>query len=269
MRRAMIVAMAVGSASLLWSHAVGWAYEVAEVTHGASISGRVTFRGTPPAPKSFEVQKDPDVCGTRRSLVEVAVRDGFLEGAVIVLEGVDKGRPFPARSFRGQPPGEGEFRYHEGEELDLEVRAKTCNFGPFTGVLAPDTPVRFLNRDPMKHTVQTFAVRGRKGNILRTLHNRDARPGTPFERTFETSKLEDSRVVRLICNRHDFMQNWLYTVDTPYFAISDEGGNFTIDQVPPGRYELVAWHPLLGLQRQPVTVGAGETLELGFEFSEK
>lgn len=267
MVRAMLVAMAVVPVTLFWSDGVGSAYEVTEVVHGASISGTVTFQGTPPPPKVFEVEKDPDVCGRERALVEVAVRDGFLKGAVIVLEGVEKGKPFPARSFRGQSPGEGEFRYQSGDELELEIRAKKCNFGPFTGVLAPDAPVRFLNQDPMKHTIQTFAVRGHRGNIFRTVHNRDARPDEPFEETFETSQLDESRVVRLICNRHDFMRNWFYAVRTPYFAISGEDGTFTIDQVPPGRYELVAWHPLLGIQRQAVTVGADENPELNFEFS--
>ncbi len=269
MCRALMVAMALVPLSIFWSDAVGSAYDVAEVTHGASISGRITFQGTPPAPKVFEVEKDQDLCGSMRAMVEVDVRDGFLKGAVIVLEGVEKGKPFAARASRGQSPGEGEFRYAPGDELALEIRTKQCNFGPFTGVLAPDAPLRILNEDPIKHTIQTFVVRGRKGNILRTVHNRDVQPGTVFEDSFATKRLKESRVVSLRCNRHDFMQNWFYTVQTPYFAISDEKGRFTIDQVPAGRYELVAWHPLLGIQRQAVTVQAHENLELTFEFSKK
>ncbi len=269
MCRALVVAMALVPLSMFWSEAVGQAYEVAEVTHGASLTGTVTFQGLPPAPKVFEVEKDPEVCGSTRALVEVAVHNGLLKEAVIVLEGVERGKPFAARASRGQSPGEGEFRYAPGDELALEIRTKQCSFGPFTGVLAPDAPVRILNEDPIKHTIQTFVVRGRKGNILRTVHNRDIRPGTVFEESFATKKLEKSRVVRIRCNRHDFMQNWFYTVQTPYFAISDEKGRFTIDQVPAGRYELVAWHPLLGIQRQAVTVQAHENLELTFEFSKK
>lgn len=92
-------------------------------------------------------------------------------------------------------------------------------------------------------------------------------PAIGFEETFETSQLEDSRVVRLICNRHDFMRNWFYAVKTPYFAISDEEGAFTIDEIPPGQYRLVAWHPLLGTHTQPVQIGADETLTVSFEFS--
>lgn len=245
------------------------AYELAEVVNGATISGKVTFTGTVPAPKRFVVEKDPEVCGQERALIEVAARNGFLQGAVVVLEGVERGKPFPAGRYRGAPPGEGEFRYGGGEQLSLDVRAKTCNFGPFTGVLSPNEPVRFLNRDPMKHVLQTFSASGDKGRVLRTIHNRDMHPEMTIERFFSTSKLKTSRVVRIACNRHDFMQNWFYVVETPYYAISDQDGHFTIDQIPPGNYELVVWHPALGLKRKAVQVTAGGNVEVSFGFAQE
>ena len=106
-----------------------------------------------------------------------------------------------------------------------------------------------------------------EGSVLRTLHNRDIHPDGEFERTFESDKLKKSRLVRITCNRHDFMQNWLYVVQTPYFAISDETGKFTIDQIPPGRYMLRAWHPILGLQEQEVHVQPASVLGADFAFS--
>ena len=267
MWRTVILARAIVPLAMLGSPHAASAYEVGEVVNGAVITGTVTFEGAPPEPKVFEVQKDPEVCGTERALIEVAVRNGSLKGAVIVLEGVVKGKPFTAQTFQDERPGEGEFRYGQGDNLSLEVRMKKCSFGPLTGVLASDQPVRFLNQDPMKHTIQTFVVRGRKGNILRTLHNRDVQPDALVKRTFSASKLKSSRVIRFRCNRHDFMQNWFYTVETPYFAISDENGHFSIDQVPPGRYKLVAWHPLLGVRKQEVIVTADGHMQVAFEFS--
>lgn len=86
-------------------------------------------------------------------------------------------------------------------------------------------------------------------------------------RTFEVDKLRGSRVVRITCNRHDFMQNWLYVVDHPYFAISDQDGRFAIHQIPPGRYTVLAWHPILGEQRQDVHIASGGQVTLEFRFS--
>ena len=269
MFRGINFAGAVLVLAMLGSTSEAGAYEIGEVANGGTISGRVTFAGTAPAPKWFAVEKDTEVCGRERALIEVAVQNGFLQGAVVVLEGVERGKPFAAERHRGGLPGEGEFRHGGGEHLSLEILTKGCNFGPFTGVVTSDEPVRFLNQDPMKHTLHSFSALGDKGRVLRTIHNRDIHADTAIERTFNTSKLKTSRVVRIACNRHDFMQNWLYVVKTPYFSISDQEGNFTIDQVPPGRYELIAWHPALGLKRQGVRVTPEGTVELSFEFSQE
>ena len=72
----------------------------------------------------------------------------------------------------------------------------------------------------------------------------------------------------LTCDRHDFMENWLYVVKNPYYAIADESGNFEIDQVPPGDYNLVAWHPVLGIKEQRVTITPQGSLPVDFEFME-
>lgn len=248
---------------------VAMAYDVADVPHGGTVVGRVAFHGDPPAPRVFEVEKDPDLCGAERQLTDVAVREGWLQGAVVVLEGVTKGKPFADRSFKEDPPGEGKFEYAAGDTLSLEVRAKKCSWGPFTGVLAPDQPIRFQNEDPVKHTLHTYVTIGHKGLVLRTIHNRDISPHAAFDRAFTARKLNDSHVVKLTCDRHNFMQNWLYVVETPYFSISNQDGAFTIDHVPPGRYQLLAWHPTLGLQRQAVTVEADQTVDADFTFQQQ
>lgn len=243
------------------------AYEIAEVKEGGIIQGQVTFLGSPPAPVQFNVDKNPEVCGQQRSLMKVDVRNGFLTGAVVVLEGVEKGKPFLPQKFAGTAPGEGTFQHQGGESLGLQVNTKGCNFGPFTGVVAADQPIQFGNQDSIKHILHTFAARGKRGSILRTIHNRDIHPGREMHLTVSSGKLKDSRMVRLACNRHDFMENWLYVVKNPYFAITDEKGQFVIDNIPPGTYTLRAWHPLLGLQEQEVHVKPGKALGTDFAFS--
>ena len=251
---------------------IGWAtmaqaYEVVEVSGGGTIHGTVTFSGTPPEPLQFAVEKNPEVCGLERSLVKIESQHGFLKGAVVVLEGVEAGKAFVKQELPGARPGKGSFQYTGGEKLGLRVKAENCNFGPFTGVLTPDEAVRFGNKDSIKHVLHTFVSLDTKGSVLRTLHNRDIHPEGEFERTFDSEKVKKSRVVRITCNRHDFMQNWLYVVNNPYFSTSDENGNFSIDNVPPGQYILKAWHPILGLQAQEVHVKSGKALGKDFAFS--
>lgn len=244
------------------------AYEVMEVKEGATISGKVMFLGNPPSPLQIEVEKNPEVCGQQRSLVKVETENGLLKGAVIILEGIKSGKPFAEQVFRGSAPGRGTFKHRGGEILGLEVNTENCNFGPLTGVITADESVRFSNGDSVKHVLHTFVSMDSRGSVLRTLHNRDIQPGKAFNRTFDSEKLKESRLVRVICNRHDFMQNWLYVVNNPYFAISDSNGQFAIEEIPSGQYILRVWHPTLGIQEQKVQVGPDETLQTEITFSE-
>ena len=49
--------------------------------------------------------------------------------------------------------------------------------------------------------------------------------------------------VQLRCNAgHVWMNGEMMVASHPYCAITDADGNFELTQVPPGDYEIVAWH---------------------------
>ena len=129
-----------------------------------------------------------------------------------------------------------------------------------------DEAVHFINHDSIKHTLHTYSLNGRKAKIMRTIHTQSLRAQGQTEKVFPTKKLRRAVAVGLTCDRHDFMENWLYVVKNPYYAISDESGNFEIDQVPPGDYNLVAWHPVLGIKEHRVTITPQGSLPVDFEF---
>lgn len=254
---------------VLWSGfaSAGFAYDVIEVKNGATITGKVAFTDTlPHAPRRFEVRNGPEVCGPERVLTKLEARDGRVKGVVIALEGVDRGKPFASHHETATDQGRGAFHYAGGDELNLDVRLEKCSFGPFTGVIRADESVRFVNHDSIKHTLHTYSLKGRKAKIMRTLHTQSLRAQGQTEKDFPAKKLHRASAVVLTCDRHDFMENWLYMVKNPYYAISDESGNFEIGQVPPGDYKLVAWHPVLGVKEKRVTVTPDAHLPVDFEF---
>ena len=64
--------------------------------------------------------------------------------------------------------------------------------------------------------------------------------------------------VELLCNIHASMLAYIYVVDSAYYAQPRPSGAFTIRNVPPGRYELHAWHESAATTiKQSVTVGPG------------
>ncbi|GJL65276.1 MAG: hypothetical protein NPIRA05_02470 [Nitrospirales bacterium] len=248
---------------------LGLAYETGQVVNPGILSGSVAFQGNVLAPRSFTVQKNPEICGETRSLTKVSVKNGMLQGAVIALEGITKGKAFEEKHFRANRPGLGAFHYRAGKKLDLEVHTKHCNFGPFTGVVARDESIQFTNHDSIKHTLHTYVLRGKKATILKTVHNRGIPASGTIKEIFTKKKLKKPGVVAITCDRHDFMENWLYVADSPYFAISDDSGRFNIDEIPPGTYNMIVWHPVLGTQEQHVTITPQKTVNVDFEFVKK
>jgi hypothetical protein len=63
------------------------------------------------------------------------------------------------------------------------------------------------------------------------------------------------------------MESWGLAVDNPYYALTGPEGTFTITDVPPGEYTLVAWHPQEGAMLQKkVTVAPKGLATASFEF---
>jgi hypothetical protein len=64
------------------------------------------------------------------------------------------------------------------------------------------------------------------------------------------------------------MLGWVYVAETPYYELTGDDGSFTIDNVPPGEYTLVATQSLLGDFNEQVTVKGGQTATVDIEMKE-
>mgnify|MGYP003324984702 FL=1 len=63
------------------------------------------------------------------------------------------------------------------------------------------------------------------------------------------------------------MQTWGLSVTTPYYAITNQEGHFSITDIPEGVYSLIAWHPWIGgILQMKVVVLANDMLKTKFVF---
>ena len=229
------------------------AYDTVVVADGAVLRGTVTFQGTAPEPKEFELRRYPDrmFCGAlsdgngHRFLKEVNVaQGGGLKDVVVVVEGVQSGKPF---TF-----------------TNAQVEANVCQFLPFVTVVSDKRQLTVTNRDPVSHDIQGYAYDQAGVDIV--LH----RPSLKATGTTDIIHLVKGRkVFTMQCGMHPYMQNWGYAIDNPYYAVTDLNGSFSIGDLPPGTYNVKAWHPILGVQEQGLSVEPNGIITLDVQFDAK
>ena len=235
------------------------AYEVIDVQEGGTVTGIVTLDGAAPAPKAFNLITfpDPEYCGRIsngsgwRLLRDFTVdKDGVggLKDVVVLLEGIETGKPFDLSVPR--------------------VEARDCKFAPFVTVVRDEHAVEVVNMDPVMHDVQAYETSPELGTRvlfnsplpMNEHHKRGDLHAThrhlPGQSMLERIHLTKGRRVFVMqCGFHAYMESWAFVITNPYYDITSPSGAFAIDHVPPGTYRLIAWHPQSGpFQERTVTV---------------
>lgn len=171
-------------------------------------------------------------------------RDGqVLPNAVVVLKPIGQSAPPAAPTT-------------------INITQEGLSFKPYVSVLRSGSSVIFANRDTVEHHIKSFSS-SKPFEIA--VH----RPGdTPAPIQFD----REGAIVAY-CILHDWMRAYVFVADTPWSAVAGESGFARIDGVPPGDYELLAWHPDLGQFKPPlssrVSIGAVGTTQTTIHFDLK
>jgi plastocyanin len=149
------------------------------------------------------------------------------------------------------------FLSEVGTSADLPVMRATMVqkdevFQPRVLAITRGSTVAFPNSDPFFHNV--FSLSPNATFDLGRYPRGDNR-----SRTFAHPGL-----VKLYCHIHSHMSAAIMVFDHPYFAMPAADGTFTIDDVPPGTYQISAWHERIGENRRPVRLEAGRTAKVDF-----
>jgi plastocyanin len=119
------------------------------------------------------------------------------------------------------------------------------SFVPHVLAVPVGTKVDFRNDDAIFHNVFSLT---RPNDFDTGLYKQ----GASYEQTFRKPG-----PVQLLCNIHSSMLGYVYVVDSPWYAQADATGAFTIRGVPPGEYEIEAWHEASSkTTKQKLTVAA-------------
>ena len=108
------------------------------------------------------------------------------------------------------------------------IDQKGLVYQPHVTAVLVGTTVDFLNSDSVAHNVFWTSIGGNK----KLGHNL----GTWPKGEKKSFKFDAPGAVPILCNVHPEMSAYLVVVPTPYFATSDQGGSYKIENVPDGSY---------------------------------
>ena len=211
-----------------------------------TIEGFVEFHGVAPAPATLRRESDR-FCAHAPAALDPAVR----------IRG-NRLKDVWVRIVKGAPEQPG------SPDRTVSVKQTGCMYEPHLVAMQAGTRLTIENADPVLHNVHAYA----SGS---TLFNR-AMPGPGVisldkGAALATSKLDG--IVRFKCDVHGWMSGFVGVSHNPYFAVSNDDGSFRIENVPPGKYSLAAWHEKFGEKVVEVSVEPGRNEEVVFHYGQK
>ncbi len=206
-----------------------------------AVAGSVVFEGEAPRLKPISMDADPG-CASKH--------DKAVSAQVLVLgEGQSLGNVF----VQVKNPPEGTY-LPPTEPTIIDQRG--CLYEPHVlGIVAGQT-LQFRNSDGLLHNVHGLPKENREFNV--------GMPPTVAEREMTLSRPEPVFPVK--CDVHPWMRSYVAVLAHPFFAVTGASGEYRIEGLPAGTYELEAWHEKLGVQTTSLTVADDETGTADFSF---
>jgi len=216
--------------------AVPAGYQTMDVLNGGTIAGRVVFKGSW-APVPIAVTKDHGTCGRMQVDPSLTVGPGGgIAGAVVHLVDIHRGK--------------------KTAPVNAVLDQKGCRYEPHVLAFPVGTTLEILNSDDILHNVHSFSEKNGPFNRAQPKYRR---------KIAETFAQAERIAVR--CDVHGWMSAWLFVSEHPYYAVTADGGDFALTDVPPGAYQVAVWQEKLGTQIKRVTVTSGKKASLDFELT--
>lgn len=208
---------------------------------GATIVGRVIFRGPVPPPEVIPVTRDHETCGVSQSIQPMIVdpASGGVKDTVVSLVLRD-GSIVPTTDQPAAVP---------------TVTNRACAFHPRVGIVKTGEFLETRNEDPVMHNTHIHADNRTFLNVALVAG------GKPVQK-----RVKRSGLMKLTCDAHTFMQGFVMVSDHDFVATTDALGRFSIAGVPPGKHEISLWHETLGALKKQVTVPPQGELSVTFQY---
>lgn len=198
-------------------------YKVITVSNGGTVSGEVKWSGALPHDAAFPITKDAQVCDPdSKKTVDlerlIVGSQGGVANTIVYLKDISSGKAMDLPEQR--------------RHLDQ----KRCRYVPHILLVPQGATLQMESSDATLHTIHM------EGAATFNLP-------FPFTHQISSRTMATPGLVQLRCNGgHVWMNAEMMVVRHPYYAVTDESGKFEFTDVPPGTYQIVAWHEGWGRQ---------------------
>ncbi|GAG10535.1 unnamed protein product, partial [marine sediment metagenome] len=144
----------------------------------------------------------------------------------------------------------------DSSQKKLVFDQQDCRFEPHAMVVQTNQTVLVKSNDPTNHNAHTHPLLNSPQNFLVQPLDRDGVPLTFPQR--------EPTPVKVNCDIHPWMTAWWLVVDHPYAAVTNDRGEFSIENLPAGEHTFRVWHERAQWidKSLRVTITDGETTEL-------
>lgn len=221
-------------------------------TGWGTLKGRITFEGDVPEPKVLVAQGDTDVKDAA-----VCAKEPIVSEELVVdpeTKGVKWAIVYIPRPTAVHPEAES-----EAASAQVEFDQKGCTFTPHVLAVMKGATIQLKSSDPVGHNVHS--------QLRFTSLNQGLQPGMTVPLTIQ---VPDNRPGPIFCDIHNWMKAWWLTLNNPYFAVTNDKGEYEIDRVPAGEQHVVVWTESANLltpsSGEAVAIQADGTTEKDFSF---
>jgi plastocyanin len=195
-----------------------------------SITGKVTYTGTPMKMKPIDMSKEPSCAkqhATPITTENVATGPGnTLQWVVVYISAGDEGTTTASQGVRYDQKG--------------------CEYLPHILPMLAGQQLQIYNDDQTSHNIHPLAKVNQEWN-------KSQPPGSPPIDT----KWDKPEFIPVKCNIHPWMHGYFVVLKTSHYAVTGDDGTFEIKGLPAGKYTVTAWQEQYGTKTQDVTVGGG------------
>lgn len=205
---------------------------------GFVLRGKVLFEGVAPRPALISMKADPKCPDLQMMTEDFVVSAGGLQNVMVFVSSRVSG-PFPPDT--------------SAPVLDQ----RNCRYEPHVLTVRAGQQLIVRNSDDTAQNIHALAEMD--GNIFNI-----AQPVRGMETTRTFRAPEGPFAVR--DDVHPWKRAFIGVFSHPFHTVSSSGGSFQLN-LPPGSYEITAWHEKLGFQKQTVSVDDREVF-LNFTFKQ-